>query len=180
MTDTPETSAPEESESRRSLTERGLAPLWKLRDEIDELFEDVYASSALDPLRRRFGGGLPGRASTLGMRSPAVDMVEKDDEIRVTVELPGLHMKDIDVQVSDSTLTISGEKQEEVEKGDKAGEYYLSERRYGAFRRSFRLPEGVDRDAVKASFANGVLTVRLPKKAEAKAQARKVEVKPGG
>jgi HSP20 family protein len=81
--------------------------------------------------------------------------------------------KDIDVSLSGDTLTIKGEKrQEREEKGDNR---YLSERSYGAFQRSFSLPENVDREKIAAAFAKGVLTVTLPK--SAKAAPKKIEVK---
>ncbi|WP_371059432.1 Hsp20/alpha crystallin family protein [Rhodosalinus sp. 5P4] len=178
MTDMPETAPDAETEeARRSIAARGLAPLWKLRDEIDALFEDIHAGSAFGPLRRRLGAAMPDGAAA---HVPPVEMVASDEEVRVTAELPGLHMKDIDVQVSDTTLTISGEKREEVDARDGAGELALCERRYGAFCRVIRLPEGVDPDAAKANFANGVLTVRVPRRPEAAAAPRRIEVKPGG
>ena len=83
--------------------------------------------------------------------------------------------KDIDVKVSDGNLTIKGEKQEEKE--EKKKDYYLQERRFGSFERRFRVPEGVDIDKIEASFKNGVLTVTLPKKPEAQAASKKIEVK---
>jgi len=82
------------------------------------------------------------------------------------------------VQVTDRTLTPSGEKIEETEKGDKKGDYCLCERRFESFRRSVRLPEGIDQDKIDARFRNGVLTVHLPKKPEAQHPSRKIEIKP--
>jgi HSP20 family protein len=79
------------------------------------------------------------------------------------------------VKFADGVLTIKGEKQEEKE--DKSDEYYVSERRYGSFRRSFRVPDGVAADKIEASFKNGVLTVLLPKAAEARKNEKKIEIK---
>jgi HSP20 family protein len=107
--------------------------------------------------------------------APAMDIAEKDKAYQVTAELPGLDEKDIDVTVSDNVLTIKGEKKEEKEEKEK--NYYLSERRYGAFQRSFDLPSGVDTAKIEAQFAKGVLTITLPKSAEAQKKQRKIDVK---
>ena len=97
--------------------------------------------------------------------APAVDMTEKDKEFEITAELPGLDEKDVEVKLSNGNLTIKGEKKEEKEEREK--DYYLSERRYGSFVRSLPVPDGVMADKVEASFAKGVLTIRLPKTPEA-------------
>ena len=83
--------------------------------------------------------------------------------------------KNIDVKVADGTLTIKGEKQEEKE--EKKKDYYLRERSFGSFERSFAIPEGVDADKIEASFKKGVLTLTLPKKPEAQKPAKKIDVK---
>ena len=80
-------------------------------------------------------------------------------------------------QWSDDLLTIKGEKKEEKE--EKKKDYYLSERRYGSFQRSFRVPDGVDASKIEAKFNNGVLTVTLPKTVEAQKKQKKIEVKKG-
>jgi HSP20 family protein len=84
--------------------------------------------------------------------------------------------KDIDVRLSEDTLTIRGEKKEEREEREE-GNYYVSERRYGSFQRSFRVPKGIDPDKVDANFQKGVLTITLPKTPEAQQKAKKIEVK---
>ena len=104
---------------------------------------------------------------------PAVDIAESEKGYEIKAELPGMDEKAIEVKVTDGSLTITGEKQEEKEEKD----YYLQERRYGSFKRSFELPESVDPDKIEASFKKGVLTVILPKKAEAQKPAKKIEVK---
>lgn len=109
------------------------------------------------------------------LTAPAVDLTEDDKTYKVTAELPGMDEKDIDVTVSGGALVIKGEKKEEKEEKDK--NYYLSERSYGSFRRSFSLPEGVDQDKITANFAKGVLTVTLPKTADAQKAQKKIEVK---
>jgi len=89
--------------------------------------------------------------------------------------LPGIDEKDIEVKVANGILSIKGEKQEEKE--EKKKDYYLRERNFGSFERSFQVPDGVDTDKIEASFKKGVLTVTLPKKPEAQIAAKKIDVK---
>jgi HSP20 family protein len=168
------TKLPVSKEKRAAAPARseGWAPFDSLRQEIDRLFEDF----------RPFGWRLPSARVDIDLPqqsgwsvSPAFDLVEKDHEYEITAELPGIDEKNVDVKLTNHTLTIKGEKREEKEEKEK--DYYLSERRFGSFQRSFRLPEGVDADKVEATFAKGVLTVKLPKTAEAKNAGKKVEVK---
>ena len=106
---------------------------------------------------------------------PAVNVEETDDEIVLTAEAPGLSEDDFALELDNNVLTISGEKREERDEEDKERNVHLWERRYGSFSRSFRLPRGVDAEAIDASFDKGVLTVHMPKLAESK--TRKIEVK---
>jgi HSP20 family protein len=106
---------------------------------------------------------------------PAVDVVEKEKEYQLLAELPGLDEKDVEVSVADDILTIKGEKKEEKE--EKAKNYYVSERRYGTFQRSFQLPAGVDAEKIEANFQKGVLTVTLPKAPEALKKEKKIAIK---
>ena len=105
---------------------------------------------------------------------PSVDIAEQDKAYQVTAELPGMTEKDIQVQVSDSMLTIKGEKQQEREKKEKG--YYLSEREFGAFQRSFPLPRGIDADKIEAALKDGILTITLPKTAEAQKKEKSIPV----
>jgi HSP20 family protein len=107
--------------------------------------------------------------------APAVDMLDKKDEVVLRADLPGLEQKDIDVTVGEGVLTIRGERKEEKEV--KEEDYYCCERWAGGFERSLTLPSGVDADKVKATFKNGILEVHLPK-AE-KAKGKTVEIKAG-
>jgi HSP20 family protein len=102
-------------------------------------------------------------------------VVNKEKAYEITAELPGMDESNIDVKVSDGTLTIKGEKKEEKEEKEK--DYYLSERRYGSFQRAFAVPDGVDTDKIDAQFKNGVLTVTLPKTAEAQKSEKKIAIK---
>lgn len=97
---------------------------------------------------------------------PAVDVVESDDTLVLTAELPGMTEKDIELSIENGVLTLKGEKKEE--KREQAKGYWLLERSYGALQRTFALPKSVDANAIDAHFANGVLTIALPKMPQAK------------
>ena len=118
----------------------------------------------------------PSTTQGLAIWAPAVDVRETNDELHVTAELPGLKPEDVNVTVENGVLTISGEKKQEVQEGKEDGNYYLFERRYGRFERSFTLPRTVNADRVKARFENGILTVALPKAEEAKPRKVQIEV----
>lgn len=152
------------------------SPFESLHREIDRLFDDFRAGSWHFPFGRPSGRqelAWPGRAAW--QVAPAVDLVEKDSGYEITAELPGMDEKDVEIKLSNGMLTIKGEKSEEKEEREK--DYYLSERRYGSFQRSFRVPDGVDADKIEASFSKGVLTVTLPKTAEARKKEKKIAVK---
>lgn len=148
-------------------------PFENLRAEIDRLFDDFNPSfwrRPFEPMHIHRGPLL----SSLAI-APAVDLVEKEASYEITAELPGIEEKDIEVKVSNGSLTIRGEKQETKEEKDK--EYVLSERRYGSFQRTFKLPEGVKTDDITATFSKGVLSVTLPKTKEARQSERKIQIK---
>ena len=106
---------------------------------------------------------------------PAVEISETTDNILVTAELPGMAEKDVQVGFADDVLTLRGEKTEErKEDGDK--KFHLYERTYGAFLRSFTFPRIVNSERVTAAFKNGILTVTLPKTAQAKAKGRQIPI----
>ncbi|ODN69182.1 Hsp20/alpha crystallin family protein [Methylobrevis pamukkalensis] len=149
-------------------------PFENLRREIDRLFDDLRPFDWRLP-SKVFGLEVPRISRAEWQVAPAMDLVEKDDSYEITAELPGLDETNVEIKLSNRTLTIKGEKSEEKE--DKQKDYYLSERRYGSFQRSFQLPDGVDADRIDASFAKGVLTVKLPKTADAKNAEKKIEVK---
>jgi HSP20 family protein len=106
---------------------------------------------------------------------PAVDVAESEKAYEITAETPGMAEKTIEVKITRGNLTIKGQKQEEIE--EKKKDYYLQERKFGSFERSFSIPEGVDTDKIEASFKNGVLRVTLPKKLEAQKAVKNIEVK---
>jgi len=113
-------------------------------------------------------------AEEMAVPVPAVDVYEEENEVVVKAELPGISKEDLDVNITDHTVTISGEKkkEEKIEKKD----YYRLERSYGSFSRSVSLPEDVEIDKSKAKFKDGVLEVRVPRSEEAKKKKRKLEI----
>ncbi|MEW6001644.1 MAG: Hsp20/alpha crystallin family protein [Nitrospirota bacterium] len=106
--------------------------------------------------------------------TPSVDIFEDKDEVVVKAELPGMRKEDIDLSITDNTISISGEKKKEEKVGEK--NYYRHERSYGSFTRVFRLPEYIQSDKAKASFKEGILEVRIPKSEEAKKKEKKVPI----
>lgn len=140
---------------------RGVAgerdPFAVLRREMNSLFDDFFTDVERPP------------ALALPAFSPKVDVKETDGEVRITAELPGVDEKDVEVSVSGDLLTIKGEKKEEKE--EKGEERYHFERTYGAFRRSLALPCEVNGDKATATYTKGVLTIVLPKVADAKKKA---------
>jgi HSP20 family protein len=150
-------------------------PFEVLRHQVDRLFHDFQTGFLQTPLYRT----LPDLESfwrrDLGFNvTPAIDIVEKDKAFEVTAELPGLDAKNIDLQLSDGLLTIKGEKQEDKE--EKTKDRYVSERRYGSFRRSLQIPGSVDAEKIEANFKGGVLTVTLPKSPEAEKKQKTIPV----
>src|SRR4051794_846359 len=97
---------------------------------------------------------------------PPVDLVEAEDHFLLTADLPGMTEGDVNIEVQDGTLTISGERKAEHEQREKG--WYRIERSFGSFNRSLSLPDGVDPDRIHASFSHGVLEVRIPKPEERK------------
>lgn len=122
-----------------------------------------------DLLGRKFGK-LFGREfpemEVFGAWQPVVDIVDHKNEIVLQAELPGMKKEDVHVEIEGNMLVLRGEKKREEK--EKKGEYFRSERVYGAFTRSFSLPATVDPEKIKAAYKEGILTVRLPKVEKAK------------
>lgn len=141
-------------------------------DNIEKIFEDFFPRSML----RQFKTEWPSTgtlAAPFEGRIPKVDIIDRDDEIFVRAELPGIDKKDIDISMTDYTLTIKGEtkKQEKEEKGD----YYRCETSQGSYIRTLSLPAEVNSDKAKSSFKDGVLELTLPKMERAKRRTIKVD-----
>jgi HSP20 family protein len=150
-------------------------PFETLRREVDRLFDDFGGEFWRSPFRRSLTGDPNFRRELTAGNAPAVDIVEKDNAYEVTADVPGFDDKSIEVQVLNGSLWIKGERKSEREEKQKG--YYLSEREFGSFQRCFRLLDGIDTDKIEASLKKGVLTVTLPKTAEAEKAAKKIEVK---
>jgi HSP20 family protein len=118
----------------------------------------------------------PSTGAVMRRWSPAMDLVETEDNYVLRADLPGVSEGDVKIELDDNILTISGERKS-AHKEAKEG-YYRVERAYGSFSRTLTLPEGVDADAISASFDRGVLEVRVPKPEQRK--PRKVEISVGG
>ena len=105
---------------------------------------------------------------------PPVSVEERNGEILLTAELPGMTEDQVEISLENNVLTISGEKRETREEGEAGGKFHLVERSFGSFRRSFTLPRTISAEGITAEFDNGLLNVRLPKADEA--LSRKIEV----
>lgn len=139
-------------------------PFSSLQKEMDRLFQD-------------FGKNLPA-TTAFGSAFPVIDVHETDTGLELTAELPGIAEKDVDVSLSDATLTIKGEKTAEKTVSEK--DRHVSERSYGSFRRVMTLPFAPDAGKVEAHMDNGVLTVVLPRPETEDETAKKIEVKRKG
>jgi len=130
-----------------------------------------------DEMDRFWGTVMPARWRSAFSRSqptPSLDVFEKEGKLHIEAELPGMQDKDIEIEITDDALTISGEKKEEREV--KEDNYYRAERSYGMFRRQVILPAGADTDHAEAKFKDGLLKIEMPVKA-AEAAKKKIEVK---
>jgi len=107
---------------------------------------------------------------------PPVEISESDDELMITAEIPGAATDQVHVTIDGDMLTIRGEKNDERREGDENTQFYLVERSYGAFQRSFTLPSTVDPDSIQAAFNNGVLKIRLKKRTSARPRGREVPI----
>lgn len=119
-------------------------------------------------MNRLFDSFFEGRAPNAPSRRwiPAMDLVETEDHLVLRGDLPGMTEDDVDIEIKDGVLTVSGERKTDHE--EKGEGYHRVERSFGSFSRSLSLPQGVDPGKVEAKFDNGVLEVRIPKPAEAK------------
>lgn len=137
---------------------------------MDRMMEDFFGRR----MRRPWWPERWSRTDEMEVKPPIVDVFEEKDDIVIKAELPGIEKDNVEVNLTDHTLTIKGEKKKEEEV--KEENYYRAERSYGSFLRTLDLPKDVHADKVKASFKNGILEVRMPKTEEAKAKEIKVKV----
>src|SRR2546423_8372717 len=131
-----------------------------LQDQINRLFNDAFEGNTQE--------------SNLTTWAPAVDIFENEHDLSVKADLPGIDPKDLDIRVENNILTIRGERK--FEKNQEQGDYLRVERAYGSFSRSFALSNTVNTEAIKADYQNGLLTLLIPKREEAKPKQIKVNV----
>lgn len=151
-------------------------------DDMDRMFENFgfgrlgsIASPRLSALTPWSDVGDFFRPTTAALWAPPLEVFERGNTMVVRAELPGVSKEDVNVEVEDGALTISGERRHEQEESREG--YYHSERRYGAFSRSIPLPEGVDANQVEAKFRDGVLEITVPKPEGESARRRRVEIR---
>jgi len=144
-----------------TITRRDQSRGLTLQDEVNRLFEDNFT-------RERSGHG------DLATWAPPVDIYETENELVVKAELPDVQDKDIDVRITNNTLTISGERK--FEKDVKEENYLRIERAYGSFLRSFSLPNTVSSENIRADYRNGVLTLHMAKREESNPKQIKISV----
>ena len=144
-----------------------MEPFRFFQREMNRLFDDVF----------RPDQGTAGRGTERGFLMPRMEARESENEIRITVELPGVSEKEIDVSLDDDLLTIRAEKR--MERREERENTHFTERAFGTFQRSLRLPFRVEPDQVRANFENGVLTVVVPK-TKAAESSRRIAVQTGG
>ena len=146
---------------------RAVSPFEDMEKRFEEFFKRPFSMFGPSWMPRM-------KFPEMGVISPEMDIFEDGNDVVVKAEMPGLKKEDIEVNLTDDTVTVSGEKkkEEKVEKKD----YYRIERSYGSFSRSFRLPKEVQSDKAKATFKDGVLEIRVPKTAEAISKEKKLTI----
>lgn len=140
-------------------------PLGKLRSELDRLFDDFSVRPGGPSMVQRM----------LGTAVPALAMTEDETGYQISAELPGLELDDVEVTMAENSLRIAGEKREQRE--EKSRDCFVSERRYGSFARVIELPADADRASAEATFAKGVLTIRLKRDQQAKPAEQRIAIK---
>jgi len=159
-------------EEKKEVGEMALSPFrgfYDMQSEMNRMFDEVFGNLARSGGRQQ--GTLPAQWA------PALDVLQEDGDIVVRAELPGVKLEDVDITLHNGVLTISGERGAE-EQREGAG-YYVRERRYGSFRRSMALPEGVDESKIHARFEDGVLEVRV-QGAAAVREPKRIQIEGGG
>lgn len=151
----------------------GRDPFTSFRREMDRLFDDFFTPAEA---RSFAAAGTPAAELSVW---PSLEVHETDQAYTVTAELPGIDPKDVDLNLKDNALTLSGEKRSERNQEDEGGRRY-TERSFGRFSRTIPFETEVDADKVEATCHNGVLKITLPKNAQARDKTRKIEIKPQG
>lgn len=142
-------------------------------DEMERMFEELMPRGWMQPFR----GGWPRlqEMAPFEGRWPRVDVQDRESDILVRAELPGVKKDDLDISVSEGSVTLKAETRHEKEEGEEGGDYYRREITAGSFARTIALPGDVDADNAKARFEDGVLELTLPKREQAKRKRIQVE-----
>lgn len=140
---------------------RALSPF----EEMDQLAARFFPHRWMRPFRTEWAS-LPDMSSLFEGKIPKVDIIDRDDEVLIRAEVPGVDKKDLDVSVTDNSVSISGSTSHETK--EETGDYYRSEISRGSFSRVIALPSDVDSDKTKSKFKNGVLELTIPKIKKAK------------
>jgi HSP20 family protein len=151
--------------NRQHLTDHLIEPFSKLRDEVEHVFDEFPA---------RFPSLQNASRSAFSMPKPAVEMIENDQAYKISVEVPGIDIDDIDLSIQQDMLVLKGEKREEHSESDRS--HSSSERTYGCFERHITLPADADVESIKANAKNGVLTIDIPRDKENKQSARSIPI----
>jgi len=146
---------------------RAITPFDEIERMMDRMFADFFPRSFLQPF------GWRGTLAEWEPLIPRVDVIEKDDQIVVRAELPGVRKEDLDVAIRDTMLTIKADTHSEEE--EETGQYFRRERRTGSFSRTLTLPAEVESSKAKASFRDGILELTLPKAEHARAHRVPIE-----
>jgi len=166
----------ESDRNQRSLTSRAMmqSPITRLHQDIDRLFEDAFRGFNSMPLT--WDTSFFSEQDSL--LKPNINIESDSKNYTITLEVPGVDEDAVDLDISNDTLIIKGEKKKENEEKDK--EYHRIERSYGKFQRVLSLPEDANQDDIKADFSNGILTVSIPRKEVAKTNVRHIDIKKAG
>lgn len=132
---------------------------------LPSVFDDMFKTDWL--------GGTTN-VNSIGTSIPAVNIYESDDNFKVEVAAPGKSREDFNIELDNEILTISSEQKKETETSENNGKFTRKEFSYSNFKRAFSLPESINNEKISASYENGVLTINLPKKEEAKVQAKRM------
>lgn len=153
----------------RNLQPQSSNSVWDFMSEVEKAFDDLWRTPKTTTLY--------GQSDFAGF-TPAVDVHETSDFYLVSVDVPGIAQKDIQVSLANGRLTVTGERKQEERKEDKMFKRY--ERSYGKFQRSFQLPQDIDENKVQARTENGVLEIMIPKSEVAKPRSIHIDTEKGG
>ena len=149
----------------------GLSPFrgfWDMQSQMNRMFNQMLSNLTRSPERQLEG---------VTEWAPAVDATTKNGDLIIRAELPGVKQEDVDIRLQNNVLTISGERKAEQE--EERGGYYIRERRYGSFSRSFTLPEGTDESKIRARYEDGVLEVTV-EGAAAVTEPKRIQIEGSG